>query len=149
MRLGSALLVGLRRQYNIAPCGWERGAKRDHIRVGSGFGGITFGSLLLSVCLRFPMGKFPISQACQAENCTVVRAHFIDTHLALSRQRSRKSIVRTITIRRPPPPIFFGQLQFMNSAQQDLSGLFQVIPGGQQQCPSIVRTIPISSHLVQ
>lgn len=27
--------MGLRRQYNLAPCGWQHGAKWDHIRVGS------------------------------------------------------------------------------------------------------------------
>ena len=36
---------GLRRllrrtNYISAPCGWERGAKRDHIRVGSGPDGV-------------------------------------------------------------------------------------------------------------
>ena len=28
-------LMGLRRQYNLAPCGWEQGAEWDQVRVGS------------------------------------------------------------------------------------------------------------------
>ena len=50
--------MDLRPQYILAPCGWEQGAKWHHIRVGSGTGEITFGSLLLFAYLRFPTGNF-------------------------------------------------------------------------------------------
>ena len=59
-------LVGLHRQYSLMLhlVGGSRGLIGiipgwDQVRVGSGAGGITFGSLLLSICPRFTIGKFP------------------------------------------------------------------------------------------
>ena len=65
MRLGSALLAGIRRQYKLTPCGWEQSAKGHHIRMGSG------GSLCRFFARAFLRGNFPdISHVYEAENST-------------------------------------------------------------------------------